>query len=171
MSKHEILALIHKIANYGKENLILPTAMKYILKSPTTEKEFNDYYQLRFEILRAPWGQEKGSEKDELENQSFHAMIIDEEQSILAAGRLHYNNNKEAQVRYMCVKEEFQNLGLGKMILQTLEEKALSDQKKTIVLNARETISDFYLKNGYKKIANAPTLFGTIKHIKMKKNI
>ena len=47
-------------------------------KAPQTSEEFEQYYQLRWEILRQPWHKALGSEQDELEQQSIHRMILDE---------------------------------------------------------------------------------------------
>lgn len=37
-----------------------------IIKSPQTRDEFFAYYDLRWQILLAPWNQPKGSEQDDL---------------------------------------------------------------------------------------------------------
>ena len=47
---------------------------------PKSSEEFRKYYNLRYEILRKPWGQPKGSERDDGEDMSSHRMIIDEKQ-------------------------------------------------------------------------------------------
>ena len=95
-----------------------------IIKQPETEKEFEAYYDLRWSILREPWQQPKGSEKDDLENESFHVMACDEKNKVVGVGRLHFNNKIEAQIRYMAVAAEYTKKGTGKLILETLEEKA-----------------------------------------------
>ena len=46
-----------------------------IVKKPETLQEFEEYYSLRWKILRKPLGESMGSEKDNLENDSFHLMI------------------------------------------------------------------------------------------------
>jgi hypothetical protein len=52
-------------------------------RSPKTALEFEHYYKLRWQILRQPWGQVLGSERDSLEQE-----IIDEDNKVLAVGRL-----------------------------------------------------------------------------------
>ena len=42
------------------------------IKEPVTEEEFEQYYILRWRILRQPWNQPRGSEKDDKENKSIH---------------------------------------------------------------------------------------------------
>jgi hypothetical protein len=45
------------------------------IRSPETVEEFMQYYELRWRLLRKPWNQPKGSEKDEKEDEAFHKHI------------------------------------------------------------------------------------------------
>ena len=97
--------------------------MKDII-TPITEQDLELYYQFRWQLLRQPWLQPLGSEKDELEQQSIHRMIMNEAQQVIAVGRLHQVGQREAQIRYMAVDENHQGQGLGKKIIQALEDEA-----------------------------------------------
>ncbi|MDH5612383.1 MAG: GNAT family N-acetyltransferase [Gammaproteobacteria bacterium] len=145
--------------------------MPITIKQPKTEKEFDAYYDLRWRVLREPWNQPQGSEKDELENDSFHIMVCGENNNVIGVGRLHFNNKKEAQIRYMAVDPEYTNKGFGKLILGALEEKAEQEQCEVIVLDARENAIGFYEKNNYKLLKKNHLLFGTIQHYRMRKTI
>lgn len=141
-----------------------------IIKSPSTQKEFDDYYDLRWRILRSPWNKPKGSEKDDKEQNAIHLMAV-EEGKIIGCGRAHFNSDTEAQIRYMAVETEYQNKGVGKAILLELENKVIEKGAKKIVLNARENVIKFYQKNGFKVVKESHTLFGVIKHYLMVKDI
>lgn len=141
------------------------------ISEPKTKKEFERYYELRWKILRKPWNQPKGSEKDELEYNSIHKMICDENNKIIACGRLHFNTKTEAQIRYMAVEEEFQGKGIGSEILKSLEESAMKKGTKYIVLNARGNAIKFYEKHGYRIVEKGQTLFGSIEHYRMRKEL
>lgn len=143
--------------------------MNIVLRSPDTEEEFKNYYHFRWKILRKPWNQPNGSEKDEFENDAFHLMVcIDNE--IIGVGRLHLNSDVEGQIRYMAVKKNYRGQGIGSLILQELERKAKVLGAKYIILNSRANAVRFYEKNSYKTIKRSPTLFGTIEHWRMKKD-
>ena len=43
-----------------------------IIKEPVSQNEFNEYYNIRWEILRKPLGGSLNSTKDDLENVSIH---------------------------------------------------------------------------------------------------
>jgi len=134
------------------------------LSAPQTEAQWLAYYHLRWQVLRAPWDQPKGSEQDELEAESFHRMVCTEAGEVVAVGRLHKVDEHTAQVRYMAVSAQWQGHGLGAMVLQQLEQVALEQGMQCIILNARETASGFYQKAGYSYLEPAKALFGIAHH-------
>ncbi len=139
-----------------------------VIKEPKTAEELTYYYDLRYRILRKPWNQPKGSEKDERESVSVHVMAMDGE-SVVGVGRLHLNTDEESQVRYMGVDDGHQGRGIGSKILRKLEGEALRMKAKSIVLDARQSSVPFYKKHGYKVVGISHTLFGKIAHLRMKK--
>jgi N-acetylglutamate synthase-like GNAT family acetyltransferase len=145
--------------------------MNVKLKQPKTIKKFEDYYDLRWRVLREPWQQLGGSEKDELENESFHIMVCGENNKVIGVGRLHFNTETEAQIRYMAVTPEYEKQGIGTSIIAALEAKARQQQCKTIVLHARENAVGFYQKKGYELLEKSHLLFGTIQHFRMRKTV
>ena len=141
-----------------------------VIRSPSQKDENDAYYSLRWQVLREPWGKNKGTEKDTLENSSIHRVVI-LNGHIIAGGRMHFIDNKTAQIRYMFVKKEFINKGIGTKILQALEKIALNKNYKTIILHARESSVSFYEKQEYKLIKKSHLLFNIIQHYKMQKDI
>ena len=59
------------------------------VRSPETESEFRVYYDLRWRVLREPWGQPLGSERDEHDVTATHVAGYDEAKRIVCVGRLH----------------------------------------------------------------------------------
>ena len=84
----------------------------YLLKSPETNQEWEAYLLFRWEILRKPLGMSKESLADAIEEKSFHLMGVDEQNKVIASGRVHFNSSKEAQIRYMAVDQAFQRKGV-----------------------------------------------------------
>ena len=139
---------------------------------PNSSAEFEQYYNLRYEILRKPWLQPKGSEKDDGDKSSIHRMIIDESNGkAVAVGRLQFNTSEEAQIRYMAVSDNYQLKGYGNIIVKTLEDIALNKGIRNIILQARESALKFYWKNGYEIIEKSYLLFDEIQHWLMVKKI
>ena len=137
------------------------------IKEPKTKVEFEQYYDLRWRILRQSWNQPRGSEKDEKEEESIHIMVVHNNQ-IIGCGRGHFNSPIEAQIRYMAVEEGFQEKGVGIKILKALERRLTEKGAKTIILNARENTVTFYKKYGYEVYEESEILFGEIKHYWMR---
>ena len=119
-----------------------------IFKTPSSSEEFKEYDLFRWQILRKPIGKSIESLKDEYENSSYHLIgVIDN--TIIACGRLHFNSDNEAQIRYMAIDENFQRKGIGVKIIELLEAEAKKKQISKIVLNARDHVLEFYKKSGY----------------------
>ncbi len=141
------------------------------LRSPKTTDELTRYYQLRWQILRKPWGQPQGSEQDAHEKQAIHKMVINEQDEVLAVGRLEKVDSCQGKVRFMAVSETAQGQGLGQQIVNCLEAQASQLGMKEITLNARENAVGFYQKLGYKTVKFSHKLFGEIKHYTMVKKL
>ena len=139
--------------------------------SPASAGEWENYYDLRWRILREPWHQPRGSEKDDREAESEHVMIVDPDRRVLAVGRLHLNSPAEAQVRFMAVVPEAQGRGLGGAILRELERRARTAGATSIVLNARDDAQHFYQRHGFVVTGPAPTMFDVVKHVRMRKDL
>lgn len=143
-----------------------------IIRIPNTSEEWEQYYDLRFKVLREPWGQPKGSEILTDEVQADHAVVIDPEtDKIVGVARMQTNTPKQGQVRCVAVSLNMQGKGVGKLLMSYLENIAQERGFKEIVLDARENAVKFYLSIGYEIIAESYLLFGEIPHFKMIKRL
>ena len=135
-----------------------------------TKKDLDTYYDLRWRILREPWGQPRGSEKDGLEADSIH-LVAKENGKIIGCGRLHFNSPKEAQIRQMAVEEDYRGKGVGKSIVMELERIARKKGADHVVTDARVVAQGFYGKLGYRVVGTASTIFGSVKQCRMGKEL
>lgn len=138
------------------------------LKEPKTELELETYYQLRWELLRKPWNQPRGSEKDSDEDDAIKVMAIVANQ-VIGVGRIHHKHDYIWQIRYMAVDPSYQGKQIGAKILENLENIAKSKGAEKIILEARKNAVKFYKKNGYQIYRNGKILFEEIKHFWMHK--
>ncbi len=91
----------------------------YHLRVPQTAEELESYYQFRWEMLRKPLHQPKGSERDAWDAMAHHQMVVDEEGNLVAVGRLYINAENEASIRFMAVHPSVQDKGLGTLMAMT----------------------------------------------------
>lgn len=148
-----------------------PSPIVSTLVVPETAADRECYFELRWRVLRAPWHQPPGSERDEREEESIHLMVRGDNGRALAVGRLHLNSSVEAQVRFMAVDPAWQGHGFGSAILRELERRARVAGATSVVLNARETAQRFYEHHGYLIEGPAETLFGAVAHMRMRKRL
>jgi GNAT superfamily N-acetyltransferase len=143
--------------------------MEVNIRQPKTVEDFENYYDLRWRILRKPWNQPKGSQRDEHEGRAIHIMACVGEKTV-GVGRVHFNSPEEAQLRYMAVETSYQGKGIGSLVLRELEKRARKQGAKYMLVNGRENAVRFYKKNGYTLVGDAPTLFGRIKQSRLRKD-
>lgn len=141
------------------------------LRSPANSSEWEAYYQLRWSLLREPWGQALGSEKDDKEAEAIHVAAYDSTRDVVAVGRLHTDADNRGHVRYMAVASDCQRRGIGRMILNYLEARAVELGVDCVCLHARESALGFYEKSGYIIKGVGPTLFNEIRHVYMEKRL
>ncbi|RDH81068.1 MAG: GNAT family N-acetyltransferase [endosymbiont of Galathealinum brachiosum] len=140
------------------------------ITSPKTEEEFRQYYNLRWRILRKPWNQPEGSERDKSDTDCYHIIAIDNK-IIYGVARLEFPTNTSAQLRYMAVDDSYQGQGIGRHIVTHMEQYAKNNNMDKLFLNARENAVGFYEKLGYKITDKTYILFDSIQHYKMIKKL
>ncbi len=143
------------------------------IKSPHSPEEWTQYFHLRWQVLRAPWNQPKGSEKDDIEflNTSFHAMALNNNSKIIGVARIHLLDSNVAQIRYMAVSDAWQGKGVGIGLINYLEHIAQTKGIKKIILQARENALPFYHKLNYKVKEKTFVMYNKIQHFLMEKEI
>ena len=138
------------------------------IQEPSNSSEWSEYYKIRWEILRKPLGLKEGSERDTLEDEAIHRIIKHDNKSV-AVGRLHFNNDSTAQIRYMAVLKKLQGKGFGKLLVDEFIKISKENKRVKIILYARESVVGFYKKAGFDIIKKAHRL-ESVQHFLMEKN-
>ncbi|MBU2020264.1 MAG: GNAT family N-acetyltransferase [Bacteroidetes bacterium] len=144
--------------------------MEIEIRIPRTEDEWEDYYDLRYRVLRAPLNQPVGSEKNEGDETGIHFALY-EDKDLKAIARLDEVDMDTAQVRFVAVEENEQGKGYGKLIMYAVEREAYEKLYRKMILHARDYAVDFYLKLDYKIIEPSYKLFDVLQHFKMEKEL
>ena len=143
------------------------------VRSPQTSAEWSAYYQLRYEVLRQPWQQPVGSERvpEDEDPATVHALCLTPTGVVAGVSMLQSAGAGRGQVRFMAVAPAWQGHGIGRELLNYLEEVATQLGYAEIMLHARESAVPFYQRQGYTIVAPSHTLFGSIPHFLMAKEL
>lgn len=141
-----------------------------IIRTPETEKEWQDYFDLRYRILRQLLNQPRGSEKNDGDATGIHFALY--ENGILKAiARLDQSGENVSQVRFVAVETDQQGSGYGRMIMEATEAQAKKNGNVKMILHARDYAVDFYLKLNYTLIEPSYKLFDVLQHFLMEKKL
>lgn len=142
-----------------------------MVREPRTDGEWAAYFELRWRVLRAPWGQPRGSERDDLDEVAWHRIAVDTDRRVIGVGRLQRLDALTGQIRYMAIDPVSERKGIGSQILQALESAARHEGLRVVRLNAREGAVPFYAHHDYRMLEPSHVLFGEIRHVLMEKTL
>lgn len=137
------------------------------VKIPKTQEEWDSYYDLRYRILREPLGKERGSERNDGDENGNHFALY-ENNKLVAIARL---DQAICQARFVAVETDLQGKGYGREIMTALENKAERLGYGRLILHARDYALPFYEKLGYPLIGPSYKLFDVLQHFEMFKKL
>lgn len=137
------------------------------IKHGTTE--YKQEVALRRKLLRKPLGLDFSQEELANESKDIHLGAF-AEQKLLGCLVLSPQSKSKIKMRQVAVDPSLQGSGIGRLLVEAAETKAIKLGFKEMELSARETAVPFYLKLGY-KLFGEPFTEVSIPHRKMKKNL
>lgn len=142
------------------------------IRSPQTRDEFKAYYDVRYRVLREPWGQPRGTEKDDYEAISQHFMAVDARSGeIVGVVKLFEKQPGVGWFSHLAVTGRRQRQGVGKRLLQAVEQAARERGFTLLGCQSRLNTTAYFEKSGY-HIAGLPTqYFGTTQVVWMEKSL
>lgn len=144
--------------------------MKIEIREPQNDVEWENYFDLRYRVLRAPLNQPIGSEQNEGDSTGIHFALY-EAGNLKAIARLDRADLKTAQVRFVAVENNLQGKGYGKAIMLATEKAAKDRGDTKMILQARDYAVDFYLRLDYQMIKKSHLLFNVLQHFLMEKEL
>ncbi len=142
--------------------------MKIEIRTPITPKEWEQYYAMRYDVLRKPLNQPIGSERNDGDLTGIHFALY-EDGLLRAIARLDKVDETTAQTRFVAVDPVVQGKGFGKLIMDAVEAKSKQRGDTKMILHARDYALDFYLKLDYKVVEKSYKLFDVLQHYLMEK--
>jgi predicted GNAT family N-acyltransferase len=139
--------------------------------APTSPEQISAYNDLIYKILRRPWHRQAVPFTFPDEPPTVHRAIFAPDGTCLAAGRVLHSEPKQARIRLVAVAPTQRGTGIGRLLMQALEQQAADWGCTRIILDARYYSIPFYLRLGYQKTADSYNLFGVIPHAEMQKHL
>lgn len=132
-------------------------------------QEYDKSIDIRNEVFRKPWGldirdEDLTGDKD----MTMYGGYIDD--IMIATIFLAQDDEKTARIKSVAILKEYQKKGLGKYLMEYVEEIARKRGYGKVNLMGRVSVETFYKKLGYRTISQ-PFDYHTIAHIDMEKNL
>lgn len=130
-----------------------------------------DWYQsvaLRYDVLRKPLGLKFQSQEllGEIKERVFGFFVGD---LLVCTANCQISDNT-VKVRQVATRNDFQNLGIGSLLIRKIEEKLSCEGITRIEMHARKVSLNFYKKLGY-SVTGDEFLEVKIPHFKIYKSI
>ena len=140
------------------------------VRPPATAAEWDACHALCWDVLRRPWGQPRGSERDPPSTNAHH-LLAEVDGRLAGTGRIHRIDACTWQVRYMAVHPELRGRGIGAAVLAGLLDHARGHGGGRVFLNAREGTAGFYQAAGFAVAGEGPLLYSSIRHLRMEREL
>lgn len=130
--------------------------------------EYESSIDLRNDAFRKPWGMNIRDENLTADkDMDMYGAYLDD--TMIATIFLAEDDQDTARIKSVSIIEDYRKLGLGRYLMNFIEEKAREKGYTKANLMGRVSAEDFYHKLGYKTISE-PFDFKTIPHIYMTKD-
>lgn len=139
------------------------------VKIVTNDQELQDAYSIRSKVFIEEQNVPAEEEIDEHEACAAHFVLYDASGAAIAAGRFRVLEGI-GKVERICVVKEQRGTGVGKLLMDRIEEYAHDQGISNLKLNAQTQAIPFYAKLGY-EIVSEEFLDAGIPHRTMKKSL
>lgn len=142
------------------------------IKVPRTKDDFKAYYELRYRVLRAPWGQPKDTEKDDFEPISQHFMAVDDENGkVVGVIKMFEKEVGVGWVSHLAIDPSYQKRGIGRLLMDTVENAAKDKGYHIIGCMSRLNTTAYFERFGFETAGLPTQYFGTTQVLWMEKEI
>jgi predicted GNAT family N-acyltransferase len=114
----------------------------------TGTREYDQMIKLRMDVLLNPIGIPVSYINEEKEKEDI-LLGAYREAELIGCCILTPQSNQQVQLRQMAVQRNFQNTGVGRMIVSQAETIALRKGFRLLFMHARDNVIPFYQKCGY----------------------
>jgi N-acetylglutamate synthase-like GNAT family acetyltransferase len=117
-----------------------------------------------------PMNLPKGSEKDNIEAESY-PFIVTLNERIVATARLHTSSVSEGRIGFLAVENNYRKKRIASKLMLYIEGFAISLGLSHIIINVPKTTREFFEKLNYEIIQECSTFFEQIELLIMRKKL
>lgn len=133
------------------------------------DARYQELWHLREAILRKPLGMSLSNENLSRDKTNTF-FIASHNDKIVGCVLMEPKDTKTVQLRAMAVYNEWQGKGVGRLLVQALEDNACQAGYNKIILHARKVVLGFYKSMHYRQVGDEFVEVG-IPHFHMEKEI
>jgi len=132
-------------------------------------EDYNQELKLRDQVLRKPLGLSLYDENLKAEKDDFHIGAYTNDH-LIGVLILTKQNEKEIKMRQVAVSEQWRSIKVGTALVRYAEHYAKNEGYEIVLLHARKTAREFYMKLGYESVGEE-FLEINIPHYSMRKSL
>jgi predicted GNAT family N-acyltransferase len=137
------------------------------------ETAFPDAYEVRRDVFIEEQDVDEAIEMDGNDDDATHFVIYDTDgdgDQPVATARVRYKDADTAKAERVAVLAEYRGEGLGRRLMELLEDEARATGHSQIDLHAQTAVEGFYRALGYETVSDEFVEAG-IPHVEMEKEI
>jgi len=115
----------------------------------TDDDLYKQEFELRFRVLREPLGHDRSAVRFAFEDESFHVVAIEANQ-VIGCVLFAPDDKGGGRLYQMAVSDWFQGQGVGRALVEYLEEQLRARHFERVEMHARESAVGFYEALGYR---------------------
>lgn len=138
------------------------------IKVVESEAQLTDAQEVRQQVFIEEQQIPSEDERDEYDQTATHVVVYDGEKPV-ATGRFRIVD-EGAKLERAAVLSAYRGKGIGKQVIQTLEQVARSQGIKKAIMHAQQHAQSFYEQLGY-TATSKPFTTHNILHVKMEKQL
>jgi predicted GNAT family N-acyltransferase len=141
-----------------------------LLAIPFDSLHYQQAWELRQRVLRAPLGLSLQAEERDAEAQHFHFGLLDDLGNLLACVSAVPQSSDQIKIRQMAVDPRIQGSGAGRQLMTMMEQSLSVLGYRHFYMHARTSARGFYEKLGYSAVGPEFDEV-SVPHIKMHKTL
>ena len=144
--------------------------MAYLVRFASTPADLDAGYALRRDVFEKEQNIPRPLDRDPFDYSADHVVAFDEGGRCVGTGRVVRVDARTALIGRMAVAKDQRKLGVGALVLESLERMASMRGIAEVTVNSQLPAEPFYVRRGYARVGEVFLDFG-VPHVTMRKSL